>query len=102
MTTQTNLAPVADALRDIKPPIEIMSGWMLFAVIVGVLAAIALLIGLVILIVVLIARNRRAKVPPIVPPHARAKLKLNEALRLISQPKPYVTAISDADRKSVV
>ena len=96
--TQTNLAPIGEALRDIKPPVEIMSAWTLVAIILGVLAAIALLIGLIILIVVLIVRKRRGQLPPIIPPHERAKLKLNEALRLISQPKPYVIAISDALR----
>ncbi len=96
--TQTNLAPVGEALRDIKPPVEIMSAWTLVAIILGVLAAIALLIGLIILIVVLIVRKRRGQLPPVIPPHERAKLKLNDALRLISQPKPCVIAISDALR----
>lgn len=96
--TQTNLAPVGEALRDIKPPVEILNGWMLFAIIVAVPLAIALVIGLIVLIVVMIVRKRRGELPPIVPAHTRAKLKMNEALRLISQPKPYVIAISDALR----
>ena len=35
---------------------------------------------------------------PAVPAHIRAKQKLHEALALISQPKPFVIAVSDAER----
>jgi hypothetical protein len=45
-------------------------------------------------------QKRRAQiafVPP-VPAHIRAKQKLEEALALISQPKPFVIAVSDAAR----
>jgi hypothetical protein len=36
--------------------------------------------------------------PPPVPAHVRAKQKLAEALALISQPKPFVIAVSDTAR----
>jgi hypothetical protein len=36
--------------------------------------------------------------PPPVPAHVRAKQKLEEALALITQPKPFVIAVSDTAR----
>ena len=45
-------------------------------------------------------RKRKANVyvAPPVPAHIRAKQKLAEALALISQPKPFVVAVSDTAR----
>ena len=45
-------------------------------------------------------RSRRAQVPaiPAVPAHVRAKQKLEEALALISQPKPFCILVSDTVR----
>ena len=45
-------------------------------------------------------QKRSANVPvvPPVPAHVRAKQKLEEALALISQPKPFVIAVSDTAR----
>ena len=45
-------------------------------------------------------KNRKINIvlPPPVPAHVRAKQKLEEALALISQPKPFVVAVSDAER----
>ena len=96
MITNTT-APIAavEDIRDIKPPIEISDGlaWLWW-----VLAALATIIFLF-----LIWRwwqKRRAQiafVPP-VPAHVRAKQKLNEALALIAQPKPFVIAVSDTAR----
>jgi hypothetical protein len=89
-----SVAPVAADIRDIKPPIEISSGWEWL----WLPAALAIIIALV-----LLGRwwqKRRAQiafVPP-VPAHIRAKQKLAEALALISQPKPFVIAVSDAAR----
>ena len=89
------VAPTASDIRDIKPPIEISSGWAWLGWLLGIL-------------VIAIAgyfiwkwwQRRRAQilfVPP-VPAHIRAKQKLDEALALISQPKPFVIAVSDTAR----
>ena len=45
-------------------------------------------------------KQRRCKVvlPPPIPAHVRAKQKLEEALALIAQPKPFVMAVSDTAR----
>jgi hypothetical protein len=84
-----------NALRDIKPPVAIPSGWewvwwALGAALVTALAQAAWRWW----------RKRKAQialVPP-VPAHARAKQKLQEALALISQPKPFCTLVSDTIR----
>ena len=92
-TNQTSSA--ATDIRDIKPPIEIPGGY-------------AWLWQLLILLAVAVAayllwrwwKNRKVNVvlPPPVPAHVRAKLKLAEALALITQPKPFVIAVSDTAR----
>jgi len=98
MITNTSthaVAPLDSDIRDIKPPIEIPTGyeWLWWAL--TVLAVVALAV-----IVWFWWRKRRSQVvlvPPI-PAHVRAKQKLEEALALIAQPKPFVIAVSDTAR----
>jgi hypothetical protein len=91
----TNSPTAANDVRDIKPPIEISDGmaWLWWSLIVLALAVAALLIWRW-------RNNRKVNIvlPPPVPPHVRAKQKLDEALALISQPKPFVIAVSDTTR----
>jgi len=99
----TNLHPrsalaagsVTNALRDIKPPIEIPSGW---AWVLWVLVALAV-IGLGVL-AWLYWKKRRAQAQrvPVVPPHIRAKQKLREALAMIGQPREFCILVSDTIR----
>jgi hypothetical protein len=89
------IAAAADDIRDIKPPIEISDGlaWLWW-----VLAALATIV--VLFLIWRWWQKRRAQivfVPP-VPAHVRAKQKLDEALALIAQPKPFVIAVSDTAR----
>jgi len=102
MTKATNIVSqipasgtVTNDIRDIKPPVEIPSGWEWFW---------WTLAGLV-LAAVLFAlwkwwQKRRAQRPvvPLVPAHVRARQKLQEALALIMQPKPFCIAVSDTAR----
>ncbi len=87
--------PIANDIRDIKPPVEISSGWSWLA---------WLLAGVVVAALAYFAWRRRqkrlAQVPmvPLIPAHVRAKQKLLEALALLAQPKPFVIAVSDAER----
>src|SRR5438309_7473786 len=90
-------APVAGAvqpkgLRDIKPPVEIPNAWILVMwIAAGLILAAALFWWL------RYYRKRKAEaafVPP-VPAHIRARQKLEEALRLIEEPKPFCTLVSD-------
>jgi len=93
--TQNAIAPVAEDIRDIKPPIEISDGsaWVPAALAIIVLAVVAFFFWRW-------WRNRKANIvlPPPVPAHIRAKQKLEQALALITQPKPFVIAVSDTAR----
>src|SRR3954466_6355932 len=89
------VAGSTNALRDIKPPLDIPSGWewVWWAVVALVVAMVA--VGLWRF---LRKRKTNAPLPPVVPAHIRAKDKLQEALALISQPKPFCTLVSDTIR----
>jgi hypothetical protein len=91
----SHAAAAASDIRDIKPPIEISNGyawlWQL------------LILATISLAVFLLWRwwkNRKTNLvlPPPIPAHVRAKQKLEQALALITQPKPFVVAVSDTAR----
>jgi hypothetical protein len=88
-------APLATAIRDIKPPVEIPNGWEWLWITLGVLVGAAILFALW---KWWLKRQANVPVEPPVPAHIRAKQKLEEALALIAQPKPFVIAVSDAAR----
>jgi hypothetical protein len=93
--TDSPLAAAANELRDIKPPVEITSAWewLWWAL------AILVLIG-VIALAARFWRKRREQpvIVPVIPPHERARRKLEAALSLFDQPKPFCTLVSDAVR----
>lgn len=95
MITNATPQPVAMDIRDIKPPMPIATGWEWVWWAAGALAVLAILFALW-----KWWQKRAASqpVPPPVPAHIRAKQKLDEALALITQPKPFVIAVSDATR----
>ena len=82
-------------IKDIKPPIDIPSGleWLWPA-----LAALAL--AGILFVAWRLWRISRMNVPvaPLVPAHIRAKEKLQKALELIGQPKPFCVLVSDTVR----
>ena len=82
-------------IRDIKPPIEISDGlaWLWWTL--GLLAAAAVLF---VLWKWWQKRHSQIAFVPPIPAHVRAKQKLDEALALIAQPKPFVIAVSDTAR----
>ena len=88
-------AGMTNVLRDIKPPVEIPSGWVWIGWTLGVLAAAALLWW-----VWRFWKNSRvaAAAVPIIPPHVRAKQKLQEALSLLGQPREFCILVSDTTR----
>lgn len=89
----TNAA--AKNLRDIKPPVEIPSGWAWVGWALGALVLASLLVW-----AWLYWQRRRAQVVPVpvIPPHVRAKQKLQEALALIGQPREFCILVSDTLR----
>jgi hypothetical protein len=88
-------AAAANDIRDIKPPIAISNGWEWLCWMLGALALLALLY-----FAWRFWQRRRLEIPvePPVPAHIRAKQKLDEALALIFQPKPFCTLVSDTIR----
>jgi hypothetical protein len=88
-------ATVTNELRDIKPPVEIPSGWAWAWWVVASLAFI------------LLAwwawrywQRKKSIIPamPVIPPHVRARQKLEQALALLGQPREFCILVSDAIR----
>ena len=90
-----NASAAQDALRDIKAPVEIPNVWLWVAIGVATFLLVALIIGLVLYFAL---RKKEVPMVPPIPPHVRAKQKLNEALALIAQPKPFCILVSDTLR----
>ncbi|TAK95344.1 MAG: DUF4381 family protein [Verrucomicrobia bacterium] len=89
------LANPASDIRDIAPPVDIPNPW---AWLWWTLVAFAVIAAAVLLWKRWQKRKESVLVTPPLPPHVRAKMKLLEALSLISQPKPFVIAVSDTAR----
>jgi hypothetical protein len=82
-------------IRDIKPPIEIPTGWEWLWPTVGALVIIAI----VVLAWILWKKSRsQVRVIPLVPAHIRAKQALQKALEIIAQPKSFCVLVSDTVR----
>jgi hypothetical protein len=94
-TNQTSSLAAASDIRDIKPPIEIANGWEWLWWTLGALVVLTLLL---LAWRYFLKRVTRVSVAPPVPAHIRAKQKLDEALALISQPKPFCILVSDTVR----
>ena len=95
MATNQTASIAANDIRDIKPPVDIPSGWEWLWWVLAALATIA--------VAVLIWRwwqKRRSQIPvePPVPAHVRAKEMLEKALALIAHPKPFCILVSDTIR----
>jgi hypothetical protein len=86
----------ASDIRGIKPPLYIANPWvwvwLILAIIIVAIAAFLLW---------KYWRKKAAEpiVIAVVPPHERARLKLQEALALISQPRPFCILVSDVVRQ---
>ena len=84
-----------DALRDIRGPVPLPSELLWLWIAVG-----AVLGGLLATLVwnKFFRAQPNAPLIPFVPPHQRAKHRLADALALLSLPKPFCFAVSDALR----
>ena len=100
MNLTTNRIPSAstaatNSLRDIKPPVDIPSGWEWLWWTLGALLLAAAVAGLLLW---LKRRRDNRPAPPPIPPHVRALERLREALALIGQPEPFIVAVSNTLR----
>lgn len=95
VTNQTASLVATNDIRDIKPPVAISSRWEWLWWTLTILAAVALWVW-----AWRSWQKRRAQVPvaPPIPAHIRAKQRLQEALALLSQPKPFCILVSDTIR----
>src|SRR5262249_20149707 len=91
----TTNAWATNDIRDIKAPVAVSSGWAWVAWMLGGAAALALTWWAW-------KRWRRKRSEPVpegvIPAHQRARKKLEQALKLTDEPKPFCTAVSDALR----
>jgi hypothetical protein len=62
------------------------------------IGALVLLAVICALVWFFILRRKPVPVVPLVPPHVRAKQKLQEALAFLAEPKPFCTLVSDTVR----
>lgn len=88
-------AETGSDIRDIVPPVPIPSvwdwlGWVLAVAVAGAMAWWLWRLWL--------RRRTRPPVLPVVPPHRRARQRLEAALALLDRPKEFCIAVSDALR----
>ena len=94
-STNTDASFLTNDIRPIRPPVEIPSGW---AWLWWTLAVLAVLVGLFFLIRWLLKKQAASQVVAPIPPHIRAKQRLEQALLHLSDTKLFVTLVSDALR----
>lgn len=88
---------LGDDILDIRPPVDIPTGWewLLYA------AALLVVAALVVLLARYLRRRLTVVLPPPIPyvePHALARRRLEAALRLIDDPERFCIAVSAAVR----
>jgi hypothetical protein len=90
-------ATATNDIHGIKPPVEIPLSlfWILIILAISILALAAVAV-----LVWWLMRKKAAQPPPlpISPPHQRARQKLQEALALMDQPRPFCILVSDTIR----
>jgi hypothetical protein len=93
--TTAAAAPAATDIHGIKPPIVIPNYWIWLWIALAVIVVVAGAIT-----AYMLWRRKAAQPPPIpfVPPHVRARQKLQEAMALIGQPRPFCILVSDTIR----
>jgi len=84
-----------NALRDIKPPVEIPGGWAWLWWVAGAIAVAALAYW-----AWCYWQKKKAEITPVplIPAHIRARQKLAEALAIIGKPKEFCILVSDTIR----
>lgn len=80
-------------IRPIKPPVAVPNPWLWVFWIAGILITLA-----IVAVLVALAKKKQRAIPAPVPPHVRARQKLDAALLLIGDPRAFCIAVSDAVR----
>jgi hypothetical protein len=95
--TNAAVASNTNDIHGIKPPVNIP---MTLATILIIVAIAIVVLAAIVVLVWWLMRKQAATPPPIpiVPPHERARQRLQEALALMSQPRPFCIAVSDTIR----
>lgn len=91
----TNAVASTVDIRPIKPPVAVPNPWAWAFWVGGVLLALAIAGAA---IAFWMATRKRRAIPPLVPPHIRARQRLDAALQLIGDPRAFCIAVSDAVR----
>ena len=92
-TNATSLSATND-IRAIKGPLEIHDPWLVAAWVAGIIFA----IGIFALAIWFLLKRKHSRPIAVVPPHIRARDKLNVALALLNDPRAFCIAVSDAVR----
>lgn len=82
-------------IRGIKPPVEIPNPW-LWALWIGGALIVVWIMGAA--FAIWLATKKRRAIPVPVPPHVRARQRIDAALQLIGDPRAFCIAVSDAVR----
>jgi hypothetical protein len=90
-----NTVASTNDIRPIKPPVFVPNPWTWVFWTAGILLALALIATA---LIVWIAKQKRRAIPVPVPPHVRARQKIDAALQLIGDPRAFCIAVSDAVR----
>lgn len=89
-----SLAEAMQDILDIQPPVFVFDQWWLVFTLIGVGMA---LTGVLVWWLVR-RKNQPPPLPIVIPAHERARQKLQAALDLLNQPKPFCILVSDALR----
>jgi hypothetical protein len=95
--TNFNALPATNDIRGLKPPIEIPIpiAWL---VVIGIVCALVLAGAAFAAWWYWRKKADEPPILPIIPPHERARQKLQEALDMINQPRPFCILVSDTIR----
>ncbi|EEF61293.1 hypothetical protein [Pedosphaera parvula] len=95
LLTNSPALPSTNDIRGIRPPVLIPDVLLWVFIGLGILAAFAIIIFAVIYF---LRKSAEPAAIRIIPPHERARQKLQDALALINEPRPFCTLVSDTVR----